>query len=81
MSHGIVCVQTANDFDPVLDAPAVRAYELAEGLLFGGKNRAGRFQIRLFSRNVKVANDVRTPGTYSGKRGRRATRYVHNHDK
>jgi hypothetical protein len=28
-------MQTANDFDPVLDAPAVRAYEIAEGLLFG----------------------------------------------
>jgi hypothetical protein len=24
----------ANDFDPVLDAPAIRAYEIAEGLLF-----------------------------------------------
>lgn len=28
-------MQTANDFDPVLDAPAVRAYEIAEELLFG----------------------------------------------
>lgn len=28
-------MQTANDFDPVLDAPALKAYEIGDGLLFG----------------------------------------------
>jgi hypothetical protein len=34
-----IVMQTANDFDLVLDAPAVRAYEIAEGLLFGHENQ------------------------------------------
>jgi hypothetical protein len=36
-----IVMQTANDFDPVLDAPAIRAYEVAEGMLFG-QERARR---------------------------------------
>jgi hypothetical protein len=35
MGYFRLVMMEASDFDPVLDAPAIRAYEIAEGLLFG----------------------------------------------
>lgn len=40
-------MQTANDFDPVLDAPAVRAYEIAKSLLFGSEETNSSTQTAL----------------------------------
>jgi hypothetical protein len=37
MGYFRLVMMEASDRDPVLDAPAIRAYEIAEGLLFGNE--------------------------------------------